>query len=111
GADLVGGALVLGRKLPLLGEVGYVPYGPLISLNADRDPVIAVLAATLRRVARQEMRMLFVQPPLDSDDISLELQRHGFRASQANIAPAASLRLDLSRDENELWAGLPKELR
>jgi hypothetical protein len=25
GAELVGGALVMGRRLPLVGEVGYVP--------------------------------------------------------------------------------------
>jgi glycosyltransferase involved in cell wall biosynthesis/lipid II:glycine glycyltransferase (peptidoglycan interpeptide bridge formation enzyme) len=111
GAELVGGALVLGRRLPLVGEVGYVPYGPVISLGADRDPTISVLAAALRRLAHRTTRMLFVQPPLDGDDISLELQRQGFRLSHANIAPAASLRLDLGRDEDELRAGLQKRLQ
>ena len=50
GAELVGGALVMWQRLPLVGEVGYLPYGPVISLTADREPVIAVLAAALRRL-------------------------------------------------------------
>ncbi|KRE32488.1 hypothetical protein ASG82_23645 [Mycobacterium sp. Soil538] len=111
GGELVGGALVLWRRLPLLGDVGYVPYGPAISGDADRDPVIEVLAAALRRLARQKIRMLFVQPPLGGEDISHELRRHGFRVSHANIAPEASFRLDLARDEDELWAALPTETR
>lgn len=109
--ELVGGALVLGRRLPLVGGVGYVPYGPVISLGADRKPVVAVLATALRRLARRELRMLFIQPPLGGEDISLELRCRGFRPSRANIAPHASLRLDLTKDEDELWAGLPREAR
>src|SRR5512139_834103 len=62
GRDLVGGALAMGRRLPLVGEVGYVPYGPVISTDADRDAVAAELAAALRRLTRRTMRMLFVQP-------------------------------------------------
>jgi lipid II:glycine glycyltransferase (peptidoglycan interpeptide bridge formation enzyme) len=106
GAELVGGALVMSRRLPLIGEVGYVPYGPVIVLDTDREPVIAVLVAALRRQAKRKMRMLFIQPPLGGDDVGLEFRRQGFRLSQANIAPSASLRLDLAKDEDELFAGL-----
>lgn len=111
GADMIGGALLMGRKLPFIGEVGYVPYGPVISEGADRNAVIRVLAAAFVDLARRTARVLFIQPPADSDDISLELQRRGFRPSNAGIAPAASLRLDLSRDEDQLRAGLRKRLR
>lgn len=111
GAELVGGALVMSRRLPLVGEVGYVPYGPVIALDANRELVITELANALRRLADRKMRMLFVQPPLGSDDISLELRRHGFRPSHAGIAPAASLHIDLARDEDELRADMQKTLQ
>ncbi|MFG1931581.1 lipid II:glycine glycyltransferase FemX [Mycobacterium sp. NPDC048908] len=111
GAELVGGALVLTRRLPLVGEVGYVPYGPVIAFGAERDPVIAALGAAMRRLASRKLRMLFVQPPLEGADISLELRRTGFRPSHAGIAPVASLRLDLAKDEGELFSALPKETR
>lgn len=112
-SELLGGALIMTRRLPLIGDVGYVPYGPVIAPDADRDVIIAAIAAALGRLAHRRMKMLFVQPPLDGEDISLELQRQGFRAShpEVEIAPSASLRLDLTRDEDELWAGLPKEAR
>ncbi|HEU0086954.1 MAG TPA: hypothetical protein VFQ77_04800, partial [Pseudonocardiaceae bacterium] len=34
---LVGGALVLQRQLPVLGVVGYLPYGPVLAPWAPRD--------------------------------------------------------------------------
>ena len=111
GAELVGGALVMSRRLPLIGEASYVPYGPVIAQDTDREPVIAALVAGLRQQADRRMRMLFVQPPVGGDDISLEFRRHDFRPSQAAIAPSASLHLDLTRNEDELRAGLSERLQ
>ena len=111
GAELVGGALVLQRRLPMVGMVGYVPYGPVVLPDVDGEPLSAVVTAALRRLARRTTRILFIQPPLDGDEISRELVRLGFRPSHAGIAPAASLRLDLAQDEDTLRARLPKSLQ
>jgi lipid II:glycine glycyltransferase (peptidoglycan interpeptide bridge formation enzyme) len=111
GDELIGGALVLQRWVPVLGMVGYVPYGPLISPEVDGESLCAVLAVAMRRLARRTTRVLFIQPPLDGDHLSGELQRLGFRPSRAGIAPTASLRLDLAQDEEMLRAGLRKRLR
>src|SRR5690348_9311977 len=111
GADMVGGAMVLQRKVPVVGVVGYVPYGPVVAVDADRAAVVAELSDALRALARGTTRMLFVQPPPGGEDISRELRRHRFRPSSAGIAPVASLHLDLSRSEEELRSGLRKRLR
>ena len=111
GPELVGGALILTRRLPLIGEVGYVSYGPMIAPDIRREPVVAALGAALRELADRKIRMLFVQPPPGADDVSLELGRIGFRRSQAGIAPTASLRLDLSTAEDELFAHMSREIR
>ena len=111
GEELVGGALVVTRRLPLVGAVGYVPYGPLIAPDADRREVVPALATVLSRVARRPLRMLFVQPAQGDDDVSAELRHSGFRPSEAGIAPGASLRLDLGRDLDDLRAGLRKRLQ
>ena len=111
GAELVGGALMLTRRLPLVGEVGYVSYGPMIAQHEAREPVIAVLVSALRLLGDRRLKMLFVQPPPGGDDISAELRRNGFRPSQAGIAPAASLRLDLSASQGDLFACLKRDFQ
>ncbi|WP_170981138.1 GNAT family N-acetyltransferase [Mycolicibacterium sp. CR10] len=111
GGELVGGASVLQRRVPVVGSVGYLPYGPVIPLGPEREFVCRAMAYALRELARGTTRVLFVQPALDRDDCSAELRRLGFRPSQAGIAPVASLRLDLARDEVELRAGLRRRLR
>src|SRR4051794_9430259 len=64
GGELVGGALVLVRRVPLLGTVGYVPYGPLVGAgSAEPDAVRTALADALRWLNRRHARSLFVQPP------------------------------------------------
>jgi hypothetical protein len=75
GTELVGGALVMTRKLPLIGEVGYVSYGPMLALDNDREAAVAEMVAALRRESKRKLRALFVQPPLVHDDISLEFCR------------------------------------
>lgn len=111
GPTLLGGALVLTRRLPVVGRLGYVPYGPVIAGSAPRGEVVAALATALREATRKRLRMLFVQPPYAADDMSVELLRTGFRPSRAGIAPAASLRLDLTKSEDELRRGLRRRLQ
>jgi hypothetical protein len=109
--ELVAGALLLTRTVPVVGEIGYISYGPVIAPELDRTAVIPELTGALVGVARRRLAMLFVQPPLDGEDISRDLLAQGFRRSSAGIAPSASLRLDLARDEDDLRAGLRKRLR
>jgi len=109
---LLGGAQVLERRLPLLGRVGYVPYGPVVSRDlVDPSAVRTALADALVGLAHSGTRMLFVQPPSGGEAVSHELLARGFRTSDANIAPAQTLRLYLHHDLTELRAGLSKRLR
>ncbi len=112
GDQLVAGAQVLQRRVPFLGRLGYTAYGPVIAPETpSRSEVVATLARALHGLGRKRLRMLFVQPPLGTDDVRVELLRLGFRHSTADIAPSASLRLDLSVDEATLRQGLSKTLR
>jgi len=112
GGALLGGAQVLERPLPLLGRVGYVPYGPVVSSDlTDPSEVRAALCDALVGLAHSGTRMLFVQPPSGGEAVSRELLARGFRGSDANIAPAQTLRLYLHHDLTELRVGLSKRLR
>lgn len=108
---LVGGALVLQRRLPVLGSVGYLPYGPVIAAGEPREPAVTALAQALHDLARRELTGLFVQPPADGQDVSEQLGRLGFRPSEAGIAPAASITIDLTRDTEAIRNGLTRSNR
>jgi Acetyltransferase (GNAT) domain len=111
GPTLVGGAQVLQRAFVLGLTLAYVPLGPVVSPQArDRSAVVEILADALAELADRR-RALFVQPPDDGDDCSAALLARGFRASEAGISPAGSLRLDLTQSEEQLRAGLGRRLR
>ena len=59
--EIVGGAQILIRRLPLVGAIGYVPRGPVL---AEDDPVLmGILLDTLRTLAReQRIHYVLVQP-------------------------------------------------
>lgn len=109
--DLVGGVQVLLRRLPILGTVGYVAYGPVIGPAADRPAVRAALGNALSRLVRERVRILFVQPALNGSDVTDDLLSRGFRPSTAGVAPTASLALDLEPDEKSLRRGLSRQVR
>jgi hypothetical protein len=110
GDELVGGAQMLSRRIPILGRIGYVPYGPLLGSENLRTELCATLSETLAECGNR-MAALFVQPPAGTEDVAADLLRRGFRPSAAGIAPAASLRIDLSVSEDRLRDGLNRRLR
>ena len=60
---LVGGAQLLYRRLPVVGRVGYVSYGPVVDHSAGGGDVVRpVIADALRVLGRRRLRMIFVQP-------------------------------------------------
>jgi lipid II:glycine glycyltransferase (peptidoglycan interpeptide bridge formation enzyme) len=108
---LVGGALVLERRLPVIGRIGYVSNGPVVSPAVPRGPVVERVCAEMGRLARTRLRALFVQPPVDAADVSSGLLREGFRHGESGIAPIASIRIDLHRDVESLRRGLTRSNR
>ena len=112
GEAVLGGAMVLRRTVKHVGRLGYTSYGPSIDddLVVIRPAVRERLAATLAVLARSHLAF-FLQPPDGGDDIALELLKHGFRFSNAGIAPAATLRVDLTQPEDALRGNLSRRLR
>ncbi len=112
GPDLVGGAQILTRRVPVLGGVGYLPYGPLVAPDAPvADDVRRALVDALEVLSRRRLRVLFVQPPEGAQDTSGDLLQRGCRPSSAGIAPAGSIRIDLTEDLAEIRSRFGKRLK
>ncbi|MGH3772111.1 MAG: lipid II:glycine glycyltransferase FemX [Pseudonocardiaceae bacterium] len=114
--ELVGGAQILTRRVPVLGLVGYLPYGPLVSPGAAAadgapDDIRRALVDALVALGQRRLRILFIQPPEGAQDTSDELLRRGFRPSSAGIAPRGSIRIDLTADLAEIRAKFGKRLK
>lgn len=110
--ELAGGAQIMYRRVPVLGNVGYLPYGPVIATTvADRDGICRALGGGLAALGHRRLRMLFVQPPEGADDLSRELLQSGFRVSSAGIAPSGSIRIDLTATEDEIRRHFARRLR
>lgn len=112
--ELVGGAQILTRRFPVLGSVGYLPYGPLVSpdaVSSDAEEIRHALVDALVMVSRRRLRMLFVQPPEGAQQTSDELLCRGFRPSSAGIAPQGSIRIDLTADLAGIRSRFGKRLK
>jgi lipid II:glycine glycyltransferase (peptidoglycan interpeptide bridge formation enzyme) len=109
---IVGGAQILRRRVPVLGWIGYSSAGPLIDPHLENAAApVGLLADALKSTLGRYCRVLFVQPPVGGERTSSALQMRGFRHTKVDIAPRASLRIDLRRSEEELRAGLGRRLR
>jgi lipid II:glycine glycyltransferase (peptidoglycan interpeptide bridge formation enzyme) len=108
---LMGGALILRRRLVGVAGIGYLPYGPLIAPHAPSPPPVRQALEDAVVAVANELQMLFVQPPEDGHETRQGLLHRGFRPSLAGIAPAGSMRVDLSNSEQELRARAKRRLR
>lgn len=110
--ELVGGAQILVRRFPVVGSIGYLPYGPLVDPAIDdRAAVGRALADCLRQLCRERLCSLFVQPPEGGDDVTDALLLRGFRPSCAGIGPTGSLRIDLTDDLATIRSRFGRKLR
>jgi lipid II:glycine glycyltransferase (peptidoglycan interpeptide bridge formation enzyme) len=109
--DVVAGAQLLVRRVRALGAVAWLPYGPVVRPDAS-DDAIDLLGASLREVVRRNrFRALFVQPPEYAERVTDRLRTIGFELSDADVAPSATLRLDMRYSAEELLARMARHVR
>jgi len=110
GDDILGGAQMLYRSLPVRGAVAYVPLGPVLA-SADLE-VASLAMAHLHRIAReQNVYYLAVQVPRGGGAFSRELLNFGFFPALLDLAPTASVVIDLSNNLDVLLSRMHKTTR
>jgi lipid II:glycine glycyltransferase (peptidoglycan interpeptide bridge formation enzyme) len=110
GDTILGGAQMLYRPLPVHGAVAYVPLGPVL---ASEDPEVANLALThLHRIGRElDAYCLAVQPPRWGRAFARKLQNFGFCPASMDLAPNASVVIDLSNSLDFVLSKMHKTTR
>lgn len=108
--QIVAGAQILTRSVPLLGRVGYVPLGPVC---LEYTPALAAAAVEqLRRAMSQHrLRALIVQPPDGGDAVVSQLKAAGALPSPIEVAPSATLRARLDPDLDALFDRMRSSVR
>ena len=107
---VVAGAQMLVRRVAWLGNVAYVPKGPLV---ADDDPeVTRLLLREMQHVAKSDqMRIFIVQPPDHDRELARRMPGFGFPASPVAIGPTATCVLDLTREVDDILATMKTRTR
>ena len=111
-----GGGLVIARRVALLrgrlplATVGYVARGPLVG-REDPGVIDRVLEAVEQAARRLGVMHLIIQPPAGGDAIAAGLARRGYDADATAVAPACTLMIDLSAEEESLFAAMSASQR
>jgi|SRR6266404_514948 lipid II:glycine glycyltransferase (peptidoglycan interpeptide bridge formation enzyme) len=107
---ILGGAQLLYRPLPIHGVLGYVPLGPVL---ASDDPEVANLAvANLHNLAAEHhISYLAVQAPRWGQAFARKLQSLGFSPAFLDLAPNASVVIDLSDSLDRILSRMRKTTR
>ncbi len=108
GNRVVAGAQVLCRRIPGLGEVGYLDRGPLLS---DPDLAASTLDRFLSWSRQNRLRVVIIQPPHGEVDWEKLLVSRGAGRSFVKASLAATTRIDLGRDEEAILGAMRSKTR
>jgi lipid II:glycine glycyltransferase (peptidoglycan interpeptide bridge formation enzyme) len=110
GAEVLGGAQILIRRVPLLGSIGFISRGPVVS-SAHRE-ILTPLIGALRKVAQQhQIQYLLLQPPCGDGWMVDHVKEKGFLRSIVSVAPDAIVLIDLSLAEDVLLNRITPRVR
>jgi len=108
--QIVGGAQMLIRRARLVGKIGYVPKGPVVA-GDDRELQREIIGRLCAMARANRVRLLLVQPPSDGEALAERLPEWGFRIWPTELAPSATVQIDLADDPEELLARMSKGMR
>ena len=121
GRTLIGGAAILKRKLPVVGNFYYAPRGPLLEDWSNDTALTALLGAVRKQASTDGAAFLKIDPAVavERPDAAALLAAHGFAAPPdfdaqgfGGTQPRCVMQLDLAgRTEADLLASFKPQAR
>lgn len=107
---ILAGAQLLIRKIAPGIAVCYITRGPLLRPGCDSlaSPFIHEILMLGRK---QRITFLAIQPPIHGDSLVSGLLHNGFECSTLELAPTASILIDLHQDEDQLLNNMKRQTR
>ncbi len=107
---IIGGVQVLFRRIPLFGGYGYVTKGPLLK-SSDPTLLELVLSEVGKLIKKVHWQYITIQPPNDGQSLEPQLLKAGFKPSRVELAPTASILIDLTVESPEILAQMKRQTR
>ena len=108
--EIVAGAQILLRSLPLFGRIGYLPRGPLV-LKPDPD-LPSLIVHKIKDAAKEwRVRFLLAQAPQGRQDIDEVLAREGFVPDDSGEIVTATMCIDLGQGLETVLSRMTKKFR
>ncbi|MDH4208378.1 MAG: peptidoglycan bridge formation glycyltransferase FemA/FemB family protein, partial [Anaerolineae bacterium] len=107
---VVAGGQFFTRPMLLGTRVGYVTRGPLCPSD---DPALAdlVIGELLHACRAHHVSFLVIQPPANGELAARQLAQRGFRPGWFELAPTATVLIDLLPDVEEILARMKRNTR
>ncbi len=108
--QIIGGAQLLLRRLPLWGQIGYISKGPVVS-QGRRDVMERLLVEIENFARKHTVLLLSIQPPNDLPEYMQPLIAHRYAPSSYYIIPPSTVLIDLSSTEDEILSQMKRTTR
>ncbi|MBM3134396.1 MAG: peptidoglycan bridge formation glycyltransferase FemA/FemB family protein [Chloroflexi bacterium] len=107
---IMAGAQLLIRPAPLVGAVAYLTKGP-VCLAEDVGLAELVLDEICRLSRAHHVQLLAIQPPNNGQAMISLLSPRGFRPSSLELAPTATILIDVTPDLDDILAQMKRQTR
>jgi peptidoglycan pentaglycine glycine transferase (the first glycine) len=108
--EIIAGAQVLIRNLKPFGSIGYVPKGPVFASGCS-DQLDRVLQELVNFAESNGLQLLAVQPPDNYPGLDKDFSSLGFSPSWLELAPTATIHLDLNASKKDLLSQMKRQTR
>lgn len=107
---IVAGAQLLLRSITPFFNVAYLTKGPVIDA-AYTSVTDAIIQCAIQISQKNHVQLLAIQPPNNGKDITALLPAWGFQPSSLELAPTASIVIDLTQTQEQIQIQMKRQTR